>query len=39
MPDSTERLTAEADESHAGQRLDRFLSGHFPDKTRTRLQG
>jgi 23S rRNA pseudouridine1911/1915/1917 synthase len=39
MPDSTERLTAEADESHAGQRLDRFLSGHFPELSRTRLQG
>ena len=39
MPDSTERLTAEADESHAGQRLDRFLSDRLPGLSRTRLQG
>src|SRR6476661_793229 len=38
MPISTERLTAEADESHAGLRLDRFLSGRFPELSRTRLQ-
>jgi len=38
MPVSTERLTAEADESHAGLRLDRFLSGRFPELSRTRLQ-
>ena len=38
MPVSTERLTAEADESHAGQRLDRFLSDRLPALSRTRLQ-
>jgi 23S rRNA pseudouridine1911/1915/1917 synthase len=38
MPVSTERLTAEADESHAGQRLDRFLSDRLPELSRTRLQ-
>jgi 23S rRNA pseudouridine1911/1915/1917 synthase len=38
MPVSTERLTAEADASHAGQRLDRFLSTSFPAMSRTRLQ-
>ena len=38
MPVSTERLTAEADESHAGQRLDRFLSDRLPGLSRTRLQ-
>jgi 23S rRNA pseudouridine1911/1915/1917 synthase len=38
MPPSTERLTAQADESHAGQRLDRFLSDRFPELSRTRLQ-
>jgi 23S rRNA pseudouridine1911/1915/1917 synthase len=38
MPDPTERLTAEADESHSGLRLDRFLSYRFPALSRTRLQ-
>jgi 23S rRNA pseudouridine1911/1915/1917 synthase len=38
MPISTAPLTAEADESHAGQRLDRFLSDRFPELSRTRLQ-
>jgi 23S rRNA pseudouridine1911/1915/1917 synthase len=38
MPVSTEQLTAEADESHSGQRLDRFLSDRFPGLSRTRLQ-
>lgn len=38
MPQEIARLTAEADESDAGQRLDRFLSGHFPELSRTRLQ-
>lgn len=38
MPVSTERLTAEADESHSGLRLDRFLSDRFPALSRTRLQ-
>jgi 23S rRNA pseudouridine1911/1915/1917 synthase len=32
------RLTAEAEESHAGQRLDRFLSDHLPRLSRTRVQ-
>ena len=38
MPVSTELLTAEADESHSGQRLDRFLSDRLPGLSRTRLQ-
>ena len=38
MPISTERLTAEADESHSGLRLDRFLSDLLPGLSRTRLQ-
>lgn len=38
MPQKIARLTAEADESHAGQRLDRFLSARFPELSRTRLQ-
>jgi 23S rRNA pseudouridine1911/1915/1917 synthase len=38
MPISTEHLTAEADESHEGQRLDRFLSASLPAMSRTRLQ-
>jgi len=38
MPVSTEHLTAEADESHKGQRLDRFLSASLPAMSRTRLQ-
>jgi 23S rRNA pseudouridine1911/1915/1917 synthase len=38
MPVATERLTAEADASHAGERLDRFLSTSFPALSRTRLQ-
>jgi 23S rRNA pseudouridine1911/1915/1917 synthase len=38
MPVSTERLTAEADDSHAGLRLDRFLSDRLPGLSRTRLQ-
>lgn len=33
-----ERLTAEADQSHAGQRLDRFLSELLPSLSRTRVQ-
>jgi len=33
-----ERLTAEADESHAGVRLDRFLSAALPQLSRTRVQ-
>ena len=33
-----ERLTAEADQSHAGQRLDRFLSERLPSLSRTRVQ-
>ncbi len=33
-----ERLTAEADQSHAGQRLDRFLSMRLPSLSRTRVQ-
>lgn len=35
---SVERLNAEVDESHAGQRLDRFLSEALPQLSRTRLQ-
>jgi len=38
MPVSTERLTAVADDSHAGLRLDRFLSDRLPGLSRTRLQ-
>jgi len=38
MPISTELLTAEADESHSGLRLDRFLSDRLPGLSRTRLQ-
>src|SRR4029079_12513401 len=34
----TERLTAEADETHKGARLERFLANHFPEMSRTRLQ-
>ena len=33
-----ERLTAEADQSHAGQRLDQFLSMRLPSLSRTRVQ-
>ncbi len=33
-----ERLTAEADQSHAGLRLDRFLSELLPSLSRTRVQ-
>jgi 23S rRNA pseudouridine1911/1915/1917 synthase len=33
-----ERLTAEVDESHEGQRLDRFLSERLPGLSRTRVQ-
>jgi 23S rRNA pseudouridine1911/1915/1917 synthase len=33
-----ERLTAEVDESHAGMRLDRFLSEALPQLSRTRVQ-
>ncbi len=33
-----ERLIAEADRSHAGQRLDRFLSLRLPELSRTRVQ-
>jgi 23S rRNA pseudouridine1911/1915/1917 synthase len=35
---SLERREAEADESHAGWRLDRFLSHALPDFSRSRLQ-
>jgi 23S rRNA pseudouridine1911/1915/1917 synthase len=38
MPHEIARLRAEADESDAGQRLDRFLTAHFPELSRTRLQ-
>jgi len=38
MPVSTERLTVEADETHSGLRLDRFLSDRFPELSRTRMQ-
>ena len=34
----TERLMTEADASHAGQRLDRFLSERLPQLSRTRVQ-
>jgi len=37
QPDA-ERLTAEVDESHAGKRLDLFLSGALPQLSRTRVQ-
>jgi 23S rRNA pseudouridine1911/1915/1917 synthase len=33
-----ERITVEADASHAGQRLDRFLSERLPSLSRTRVQ-
>jgi 23S rRNA pseudouridine1911/1915/1917 synthase len=33
-----ECLTAEVDESHAGERLDRFLSAALPQLSRTRVQ-
>jgi 23S rRNA pseudouridine1911/1915/1917 synthase len=33
-----EHLTAETDQSHAGQRLDRFLSERLPGLSRTRVQ-
>ncbi len=33
-----EHLNAEVDESHAGQRLDLFLSGALPQLSRTRVQ-
>ena len=32
------RLSAEADASHDGQRLDRFLSERLPELSRTRVQ-
>ena len=35
---AAERLTAEADQSHAGERLDRFLSQLLPSLSRTRVQ-
>lgn len=38
MPHRDTRLTAEADASHDGERLDRFLSARFPELSRTRLQ-
>jgi 23S rRNA pseudouridine1911/1915/1917 synthase len=42
MPQSNqppaERLTADVDESHAGQRLDLFLTGALPQLSRTRVQ-
>jgi len=33
-----ERLNAEADASHEGVRLDRFLSERLPELSRTRVQ-
>ena len=33
-----ERFTAEADQNHEGQRLDRFLSERLPNLSRTRVQ-
>jgi 23S rRNA pseudouridine1911/1915/1917 synthase len=33
------RLSTEADASHEGMRLDRFLSARLPELSRTRLQG
>jgi 23S rRNA pseudouridine1911/1915/1917 synthase len=36
--EARERLTAEADQSHAGIRLDRFLSERLPSLSRTRVQ-
>jgi 23S rRNA pseudouridine1911/1915/1917 synthase len=38
MPVSTEHLTAVADDSHSGQRLDLFLRASLPAFSRTRLQ-
>ena len=35
---AAERLTAEADQSHAGERLDRFLSELMPSLSRARVQ-
>jgi 23S rRNA pseudouridine1911/1915/1917 synthase len=35
---TAELLTAEVDESHAGMRLDRFLSAALPQLSRTRVQ-
>ena len=35
---AAERLTAEADQRHAGERLDRFLSQLLPSLSRTRVQ-
>jgi 23S rRNA pseudouridine1911/1915/1917 synthase len=37
-PPVVERLNAEVDESHSGQRLDRFLSDALPQLSRTRVQ-
>jgi len=37
-PPQVERLSAEAGETHAGQRLDRFLSEALPSLSRTRVQ-
>jgi 23S rRNA pseudouridine1911/1915/1917 synthase len=37
-PPPVERLSAEADQAHAGQRLDRFLSEALPSLSRTRVQ-
>jgi 23S rRNA pseudouridine1911/1915/1917 synthase len=37
-PTPVETLKAEVDESHAGLRLDRFLSAALPDLSRTRVQ-
>ena len=37
-PNASEQLSAEADASHAGLRLDRFLSDCLPELSRTRLQ-
>jgi 23S rRNA pseudouridine1911/1915/1917 synthase len=37
-PNAPEQLSAEADASHAGLRLDRFLSDCLPELSRTRVQ-
>jgi 23S rRNA pseudouridine1911/1915/1917 synthase len=37
-PNQPERLFAEADASHAGERLDKFLSERLPELSRTRVQ-
>ena len=37
-PNAPDQLSAEADASHAGLRLDRFLSDRLPELSRTRVQ-